>query len=64
MYTFLQTVGLPLALRREATPLVLSLAVAELFYKFHSFLLECVAFLFTWYAASWLWGRVIGRYSK
>lgn len=26
-----------------------SLAIAEVFYKFHSFTLECVAFLATWY---------------
>ncbi|MCP4285353.1 MAG: hypothetical protein GY792_13010 [Gammaproteobacteria bacterium] len=28
---------------------VTSLLIAELFYKFHSFTLECVAFLATWY---------------
>lgn len=28
--------------------LVLAFAVAELFYKFHSFALECTAFLATW----------------
>jgi hypothetical protein len=28
---------------------VASLAIAEMFYKFHSFTLECVAFLATWY---------------
>jgi hypothetical protein len=27
-----------------------ALVVAELFYKFHSFTLECLAFLATWYA--------------
>jgi hypothetical protein len=30
--------------------LVASLAIAEVFYKFHSFLLESIAFLVTWYA--------------
>lgn len=30
--------------------LIASLATAELFYKFHSFLLESIAFLATWYA--------------
>lgn len=29
--------------------LLIALAIAELFYKFHSFLLECTAFLATWY---------------
>lgn len=27
-----------------------SIVIAELFYKFHSFTLECLAFLATWYA--------------
>lgn len=27
-----------------------SIVIAEVFYKFHSFTLECVAFLATWYA--------------
>jgi len=29
--------------------LVASVAIAETFYKFHSFTVECVAFLATWY---------------
>jgi hypothetical protein len=42
------------ALRRDrdflmrAPGLLLALAIAELFYKFHSFTLECIAFLATW----------------
>jgi len=34
----------------DATTLGVSLAVAEIFYKFHSFTLEALAFLGTWYA--------------
>lgn len=34
----------------DATTLAGSLAVAEFFYKFHSFTLEALAFLVTWYA--------------
>jgi hypothetical protein len=33
----------------QGIALVLSLFIAELFYKFHSFTLEAVAFLATWY---------------
>jgi hypothetical protein len=29
--------------------ILVSLVIAELFYKFHSFTLECLAFLATWY---------------
>jgi hypothetical protein len=31
-------------------PLVVAFALAEMFYKFHSFSLECGAFLLTWRA--------------
>ncbi|HET8679008.1 MAG TPA: hypothetical protein VFM39_02745 [bacterium] len=33
----------------DATTLGVSLVVAEFFYKFHSFTLEALAFLATWY---------------
>lgn len=33
----------------QSCVLATSLLLAELFYKFHSFTLECVAFLGTWY---------------
>ena len=46
------------ALARESVPFIASLVIAETFYKFHSFTLECVAFLATWYALSWLLARV------
>jgi hypothetical protein len=39
---------LPLA-RRESIPFGISLLIAELFFKFHSFTLECIAFLLLWY---------------
>jgi hypothetical protein len=34
---------------RESVALLVAFIVAELFYKFHSFALECAAFLCTWY---------------
>jgi hypothetical protein len=44
-------------LRREAPPLAAALIIAELFYKFHSFSLECLAFLATWYLLGALFHR-------
>jgi hypothetical protein len=38
--------------------LVASLVIAELFYKFHSFTLECVTFLATWYVLDLVMNRV------
>jgi len=34
----------------QAPALLASFVIAELFYKFHSFTLECLAFLATWFA--------------
>jgi hypothetical protein len=61
MYTLIQRAGLRGALTAEAPTLFLSMLLAELFYKFHSFTLECAAFLATWYAASYLLSVARGR---
>ena len=39
-------------LARETPAFAVSMILAELFYKFGSFSLECVAFLGTWYVLS------------
>lgn len=49
MYTLVRSIPLRQLLSQQAPVLVASLLVAEVFYKFHSFTLECVAFLATWY---------------
>lgn len=36
----------------EGPGFLVSMVIAENFYRFHSFTLECAAFLATWYAAS------------
>jgi hypothetical protein len=41
-------------LTQQATTIGLSLIIAELFYKFHSFLLETSAFLVTWFVIDWV----------
>jgi len=50
MYTLIRTLPLRALLVEQLPALGVSLAIAEVFYKFHSFLLESMAFLFTWYA--------------
>lgn len=52
MYELVRQVGLGAFVAREAGPLVASLAIAELAFKFHSFTLETLAFLATWYLIS------------
>lgn len=57
MFSLLHRFGLRQALVHEAVPLALSVPVAELLFKFHSFTLECLAFLATWFALSFLYSR-------
>ena len=49
MFTLLRLLPSSRLLKEQLPALVLSLIVAELFYKFHSFTLETVAFLATWF---------------
>ncbi|MGH7963326.1 MAG: hypothetical protein ACRERD_16145 [Candidatus Binatia bacterium] len=63
MYTLIRNVGLRTGMLKEAPSLFLSMLIAEGFFKFHSFTLECIAFLVTWYAVSGLcawWAQRIG----
>ena len=59
MYSLLSRVPLSFLISRELPSAGISLVIAEVFYKFHSFTLECAAFLATWYAISWLLDRVM-----
>lgn len=54
MYALIHRVGVHEGLRLEAPSLMVSMIVAELFYRFHSFSLECLAFLATWFVVSYL----------
>lgn len=64
MYTYVKRVGVPTVLAQEAPALVSSFVIAELFYKFHSFTLECTAFLATWYVLSRVQSRIAGTRAK
>ena len=59
MYTLIRHVGLRQALVREAPAATAALILAEVFYKFHSFTLECLAFGATWVALSALAHAVV-----
>jgi hypothetical protein len=50
MYTLIRSIPLHQLLTTQAPALLVSFAIAEMFYKFHSFTLECLAFLATWCA--------------
>ena len=57
MYTLLKSLKGRIVVAEQLGVLVASFVIAELFYKFHSFTLECVAFLATWYALDLLVNR-------
>lgn len=60
MFTMIQRLGLRQSLSAEAPYLLLSFFIAEWLYKFHSFTLECLAFLATWFILSAI-GTKIGE---
>lgn len=49
MFTLIRTLPKRQILIEQIPALVISLVIAELFYKFGSFTLECVFFLATWF---------------
>ncbi|ESA34720.1 hypothetical protein N836_14980 [Leptolyngbya sp. Heron Island J] len=51
MYTLIRALSFRQLLSEQVPAITVSLLIAELFYKFHSFSLECLAFLVTWYFA-------------
>ena len=64
MFTLIRSLGFRTALRQEATPLTISLMIAQLFFRFHSFILECGAFLATWFVLSWATSFVMERWMR
>lgn len=58
MYSFIKQATVREKYRIELPSISLALIVAEFLYKFHSFTLECVAFLATWYVVSFVVSRV------
>ncbi len=49
MYTLIRSLPLNRLVSEQLPTFVVSFAIAETFYKFHSFTLECGAFLLTWF---------------
>lgn len=59
MYQIIRSHRMQDVCRKEAPAALAALLVAELFYRFHSFTLECLAFLATWYGFSWVFSRIL-----
>lgn len=58
MYTLVRSNSVRQLLFEQAPALAISMIIAELFYKFGSFSLECIAFLATWFVIDGLFKRV------
>ena len=61
MYTLIRALPLRRLLSEQAPAFGSSLLIAELFYKFHSFLLESSAFLATWFVVHMVLSSVMQR---
>ncbi len=59
MYTLVRSLTIRQFLYGQLPVLALSLGIAELFFKFHSFLIEACAFIATWFVLDFLVGRVL-----
>jgi hypothetical protein len=64
VYTYFKSLSSRELLTRQLPTLTLSLIASELFFKFHSFTLECVAFLATWYAFDLIAGSVFALFPR
>jgi hypothetical protein len=59
MFSLIKDLGVRVALKQEAIPFLLAFVIAELFFKFKSFALECVAFLAVWYVFSFVQSKLL-----
>jgi len=49
MYTLIKSISSKDMFVNQLPLIMVSMLISEVFYKFHSFTLECVAFLMTWF---------------
>ena len=64
MFTLFRSIPMSQFLREQLPALVASFVIAELFYKFHSFTLECLAFLATWFVIDGVISLVTGKWRR
>jgi len=61
MYQLIHSLTVSDLFKRQLPVFVIAFFIAELFYKFHSFILETGAFLITWYVLDAIVQRVVSR---
>lgn len=64
MYRLLTSISAGELFKRQLPVFLVAFLIAELFYKFHSFALECVAFLATWFVIDGALHLLIGPRSQ
>jgi hypothetical protein len=61
MFSLVKELGVQVALKKEALPFIVAFLVAEFFFKFKSFTLECLAFLAVWFVLSFIQSLIFNR---
>jgi hypothetical protein len=61
MYQLIHSLTVNELFKRQLPVFAVAFIIAELFYKFHSFILETGAFLVTWYVLDAIVQRVVSR---
>lgn len=64
MYTLIKMMPIRQFLLEQLPAIGVSFIIAEHFYKFHSFTLECIAFLATWFVADGLIRYFLSHFDK
>ena len=64
MYQLLRGRSLKAILTDALPPLALAFLIAELFFKWGSFTLECAGFLVVWFVLDWAWSKLLARRSE
>lgn len=61
MYTLIRSITTRSIAFQQLLSFAIAFGVAELFYKFHSFVLETLAFLATWFVLDFVFDVVVRR---
>jgi len=64
MYTLIRTVSVRRLLLNQAPAIGGAILIAERFYKFHSFTLEALAFLATWFMLDLITAPIVNRLGR
>ncbi len=64
MYTYFRSQGFRTFMLAEAPYFFIAFLIANFFYKFHSFGLELIGFMVTWYVISAVGNWVVARVTK